>query len=64
MFGTGQVSAHVCNVVCDPLPAAATDLDLVLMLFMLSALGPAEMPSAVRAVVDRMKPGATVRCLL
>lgn len=60
LYGTGQVSAHVCNAVKDPLPPSASHLDLVLMLFMLSALAPGEMPAAIAAVVARMRPGGVL----
>lgn len=60
LFGTGQVSAHVCNAVKDALPPEADHLDLALMLFMLSALAPDEMPAAVTAVAARLKPGGVL----
>lgn len=60
LYNTGQVSAHVCDAVCEPLAGIAPSMDLALMLFMASALSPHQLNAAFRNVADTLAPGGVV----
>ena len=61
--GPGACVAHVCDVTQDPLPAECGGpggVDLVLLLYCLSAIAPAKMARAVGLLAHCLAPGGTL----
>jgi methyltransferase-like protein 6 len=52
--------AFVCDIVKDPLNLPQDSFDAVLLIFALSALAPASLPSVVEKIRDVLKPGGVV----
>ncbi len=54
---TGRLAAHACCIVRDEVPVAAASQDLVLCMFVLSAIGPQHQLQAIKKIAAALKPG-------
>lgn len=61
-FASGQTHLHasVCDVINDPLPTFAGQCDIVLCLFVLSAMAPESMPGVMAKLFDTLRPGGRI----
>lgn len=57
VLSSGRLHPSVCDLVNDPLPVSAGSMDLVLCMFVLSALGPDYQLAAIKKLADALRPG-------
>ena len=58
--GKQHLYASVCDVINDPLPTSVGQCDLVLCLFVLSAMAPESMPLVMKKLYDTLRPGGRI----
>lgn len=55
--GDKRIAAHVCDITKDALPVLDNSMDLILCMFVVSAIAPELMESAFRKLYQALKPG-------
>ena len=56
----GKLHASVCDVINDRLPTSSGQCDVVLCLFVLSAMAPESLPPVIAKLFDTLRPGGRI----